>query len=259
MTMTPPPERSSALDVVVLCGGRGTRLKPLTDLVPKPMVPVHGRPMLDHIIELLSGKGLQHFILCIGYHGDVIRDHYASAGPMPWMEFSDSGEQASMLQRLMDIRPRIGERFLCVYGDTFIDINLDELMARHQELGATATIVTAKVQNPFGLVRIDEPGHVTFFEEKPLMTYYVGCLLAERSILDQVDADMLALPDGQGLVALLKKLIGQGRLAAYDHTGLQLSFNTLTEHEQVEEQLGRFYTLYEYSGSGQREKDEGNR
>lgn len=236
---------ASSLDAVVLCGGRGTRLAPLTDRIPKPMVPVNGRPMLDHILDLLHGKGVERFILCTGYRGDVIQAHYEAAPPPSRLEFSDSGEQASMLRRLVDTRHRLGPQFLCVYGDTFIDISLNELWSHHRSRGALATIVTAQVQNPFGLVRMDDTGTVTFFEEKPLMTYYVGCMLAENRVFDEIDDEMLAMPDGQGLVALLKKLIGRGQLAAFDHTGLQLSFNTHSERERVEEELGRYYTITE--------------
>jgi glucose-1-phosphate cytidylyltransferase len=233
------------LEAVVLCGGRGRRLLPLTDRLPKPMVEFHGKPMLDHIIALLQAKGLRRFTLCVGYKGEIIREHYAAAPPGVDMRFSDAGEQASILVRLAAVADSMTERFLCVYGDTFIDLDLDEMLRTHILRKAAMTVVTGKVQSPFGLVRTDNSGWITAFEEKPVMTYYVGCFVAERSVLQNLDDRLLVLPDGRGLVALFERLAAERRLAAFEHTGLQLTFNTPTECENVEKELGQFYTLTE--------------
>lgn len=229
----------------MLCGGRGRRLGPLTDQVPKPMVLFHGKPMLDHIVEFLRAKGLRRFTLCVGYKGEVIRRHYQALPTDVEMHFSDAGDQASMVCRLATVADKVADRFLCVYGDTFIDLDLDGMLEAHRRSGAAVTIVTTKVQSPFGLVRTDDRGWITLFEEKPVMTYYIGCFLAERSVFRNMDADLVALPDGQGLVALFHRLAAERRLATFEHVGHQFTFNTLTEREKVEEELGQFYTLSE--------------
>ena len=237
--------RISDLDAVILCGGRGRRLQPLTDRIPKPMVPFHGRPMLDHIIDLLSRKGLSRFKFCLGYKGDVVQKHYETARPNLEMGFSSAGEEASILRRLWSVRNVVEDRFICIYGDTFIDLDIDEMLRAHISSDAKITIVTTKVRTPFGLVNDDQKGWVTAFEEKPLFTYYIGSFIANRSVLHDLDGTLLDMPDGEGLIALFSALIEEKKLGAFEHVGTQMSFNTLSEKQRVEEELGRFYTVSE--------------
>jgi NDP-sugar pyrophosphorylase family protein len=235
----------AGMDAVMLCGGRGRRLQPLTNQLPKPMVRFHGKPMLDHIIDFLSRKGLNRYTFCVGYMGDMIRNHYAGKSENAEMKFSDAGEDASMIMRLNKAAGSVGDRFLCVYGDTFIDLDLVGMYRAHCRAKADVTIVMTKVRSPFGLVRTDDDGMVALFEEKPVMNYYIGCFLAERAVFDNLDPRLLALPDGQGLVELFQQLVTRHKLGAFEHAGLQLTFNTPSDCEKVEEELGQFYTLDE--------------
>jgi glucose-1-phosphate cytidylyltransferase len=230
------------LDALVLCGGRGSRLKPLTDSIPKPMITFHGKPMLDHIIGFLITQGIGRFVLCIGYKGDTIRAHYARTRMNAAIEFSDAGEGTNMLRRLIAASQMIGDRFLCVYGDTFINFDPAHLLSEHLRSRAAVTIVTADVRNPFGVVRTDGAARVTSFDEKPMMTCYIGTFLAERSALEAADAELLELPDGEGLVGWFRRLAEQRRLASHNHKGLQLTFNTHYEKEQMEGALLQYYT-----------------
>ena len=86
--------------VAILCGGRGTRLRPTTDEIPKALVPLNGRPVLDHILEFYQTKSVKRFVLCVGYKSDRIREHFALPPDGVEISFSDAGEEASMLQRI---------------------------------------------------------------------------------------------------------------------------------------------------------------
>jgi NDP-sugar pyrophosphorylase family protein len=231
--------------VAILCGGRGTRLRPTTDEVPKALVPLNGRPILDHIVEFYQGKGVERFILCVGYKADRIREHFSTRRNGLEIAYSDVGEHASMLQRIWALRDEIGDRLIVSYGDTFIDLDLADLMAQHQMRGRALTIVTARIRSPFGLVSKDPTGLVTSFQEKPLLEYYIGSFVLESDGLDAVSEGLLAEPDGQGLVNFFGVLRAQGRLGAYQHDGLQITFNTETERQMAEEHLGSFYTFSE--------------
>lgn len=209
------------------------------------MVKVKGRPMLDHILDFYEAKGLKRFVLCAGYRADVIRDHYAASPRTARIDISEAGEGASMLQRIWALRDERWDRLLLSYGDTFIDLDLDDFIARHISGTAAATIVTAEIMSPFGLVDGVETGRVTAFREKPVMHYYIGCALVERRAYDYITEDLLGMPDGDGLVAFFQLLIQQNRLNSYMHSGLQLSYNSREEHEHVENEIGKFYTLNE--------------
>lgn len=238
------------IEVVVLCGGRGVRLRPTTDTIPKALVPVAGKPIIDHVIGAYIAKGVRRFRLCIGYRGEQVRAHFDPPPPGLDVAFSDSGEEASMLERLDALRHEVDETFMVAYGDTFADLDLDPLLEVHRRRGALATLVTARIQNPFGIVSLEVDdlgpgGRVGSFVEKPVFDYFIGCFLMQRQALDHVDDDLRAMPDGDGLVALFSRLVDARRLAAFEHRGPNITFNTEPERRRAESVLEDFYTLRE--------------
>jgi NDP-sugar pyrophosphorylase family protein len=234
-----------ASQVAILCGGRGVRLKPTTDIIPKALVELNGRPILDYVIAFYRAKGFKRFILCVGYRADQVRAHYEDPPPGIQICFSDAGENASMLERVWALREHMGERLFVSYCDTFIDLDLDGLLETHLAHRAEATIVTAKIRNPFGLVTSDPAGWALSFVEKPVLSYYIGCFVLEKSALAYVTPELLQKPDGQGLVNYFGSLIEQRRLATFEHAGVQITFNTEPERRKAEEDLGQFYTYSE--------------
>lgn len=238
-----PP--GSPVRVIVLCGGRGSRLRPITDQTPKGMAPIHGRPMLDHILDFYYRHGCNRFTLCIGYLGEVIRAHFAHPPGAVEILFADAGEEASMLQRLWQVREQVEKQVIVAYGDTFIDLDPDQLLAHHRSSGAALTLVTTGIRNPFGVVRFAEDGLVAAFEEKPILHYFIGCFVMERRAFAHITEAMLAAPDGTGLVALLHALIPLGLLGGYRHTGLQICFNTSQEYQEAEAAMQGYYTCLE--------------
>ena len=129
----------------------------------------------------------------------------------------------------------------------FIDLDLDLLLKTHVDREAEATIVTANIRSPFGLVKQDGQGWVTSFVEKPLLNYYIGSFVLQRSALDRVTPSHLALPDGEGLVKFFEELSVDRALGMFQHEGGQITFNTETERQEAEEAMGRFYTHTESS------------
>lgn len=157
---------------VVLVGGFGTRLRPLTDETPKPMLPVLHRPMIVHLVERLAVAGVSDVVLALGFkpepfrtafpdgaHGDV-RIHYA-VEPEPL----DTAGAIAFAARAVDI----DAPFIVANGDIISDLEFDELVAAHRRLGGDATIHLTAVEDPsaFGVVEIDERSRVGRFVEKP--------------------------------------------------------------------------------------------
>lgn len=233
------------IKTVILCGGRGSRLKPLTDLIPKPLVTLNGKPLLHHVVNAYLGKGMTDFVLCVGYREDMIRDFIAQQPISGTFEFSNAGEQASILQRLHHARGLMGDRVFVAYGDTLIDVDLDVMLAQHLASRAQLTITIAEVLSPFGLVTVDEAGWSMSFEEKPLQMYYIGHMLLERMVLENLDPQLLALPDGDGLVELFQRLIAKKQVQTYLYRGPQITFNTHQERDQAERDFITFFTHQE--------------
>jgi len=231
--------------IVILCGGRGTRLKPLTDEIPKALVKLNHRPILDYILDFYKSQGFNRFILCTGYKGDMIKAHFAHKTPTMEIQFSDAGESASMLERIYAVKDQIDDTFFVSYGDTLMDIDHEAMLVFHKRHKVWATMVSAKIQNPFGLVTFNSKGIATSFVEKPIFNYYVGSFVMERSILEGVTPAMRLAPDGTGLVNFFLSLIRKKRLGVFEHNGKQLTFNTETERQIAEKNIGEFYTVTE--------------
>lgn len=235
------------MKILIMCGGKGKRLGPLTERIPKPLIELHGRPLLDINLEEYLRQGFREFVFCTGYKGDLIRRAASRWADRAELTFSDAGEDAGILERLWEARDLYGDDVLMTYGDTFAAIDFHRLVAVHRESAHLATIVTAPIENPFGLVEFDAERRVTHFREKPVLKYYIGVAVLKRAIFDFIHPNIVGMPDGEGLVTGFKILLAMGKLGAHYSTGLQVTFNTQEELDQAEEKLLNFYTAREES------------
>jgi NDP-sugar pyrophosphorylase family protein len=232
------------MKVLVMCGGRGKRLGSLTEHIPKPLVEVRGRSILDLKVERYHKQGLRRFIFCTGYKGDLLRDAVES---MPYdidVEFSEAGEDAGIFKRLCHAKELLDEYALLTYGDTFAAMDFSDFWRTHIEQRNEVTIAVAPIQNPFGVVKFNEEHRVTSFEEKPVLDYYIGYAIISKSAFDFAPPSIIEMPDGSGLVAFFKVLIALGKLGVFYHSGLHINFNTQEELKAAEEKLGEFYTMF---------------
>jgi glucose-1-phosphate cytidylyltransferase len=229
----------------ILCGGRGKRLRPTTDVIPKALVELNGKPIIDYIIDFYKSKGIRNFILCTGYKGEQIKSHCDTYPAELNLQFSDAGENASMLQRIWQMRDQITDRIFISYCDTFIDLDIGQMLEEHIQKGVAATMVTAKIRSPFGLLTYDEGGWVDSFTEKPTLNYYIGSFILERTALEYVTDEMLDKPDGGGIVQFFKTLVDKRQLASFEHSGTPMTFNTENERQEAEQLLGHYYTISE--------------
>src|SRR5207244_246570 len=156
-------ERGSAMKAVVMAGGEGTRLRPLTSNQPKPMVPIVGKPCMEHILELLRDHGLTDVIVTVAFLPQAIRGYFGD-GESLGMQIGYSVEE-SPLGTAGSVRlaaKQLEETFLVISGDALCDVDLSALIAFHKERQAAVTIGLKAVDNPleFGIVVTDEEGRV---------------------------------------------------------------------------------------------------
>lgn len=230
------------MKILIMCGGRGKRLGTMTKKVPKPLVKIDNRTILDLKIEQYQYQGFRNFVFCIGYKGELIRKSIEKKSGIH-AEFSDAGEKAGILARIFHAKQISSDQVLITYGDTFTDINLCELFFKHLKSGNEVTIVTAPIKNPFGLVEFNHDNKVISFKEKPILNYYIGYAIINKSALDLVPQKVIDMPDGKGLVTFFKILMGMELLGSYFHSGLQTTFNTKDELKKAKHKMIRFYTL----------------
>jgi glucose-1-phosphate cytidylyltransferase len=234
------------MKIAILCGGRGKRLRPYTEEIPKTLVPLNDKPILDYNLELFSGQKLNNFVLCVGYKGEKIREHIRRSNlqDAPYkVTFSEAGEDASMLKRIHQLKEETEETILVTYGDTLTDINVENLRSYHLEKGGIVTIVVASIQNPFGLVDFGDNGLAYSFQEKPYFNYYIGMFILNNRAFEYMDDELLRKPDGEGLVSFFNRMIDEKQLMVYQYDGKQITFNTHRERELAEEMVKTFYTV----------------
>jgi len=186
------------MKAVVMAGGEGTRLRPLTSNQPKPMVPIVGKPCMEHILELLREHGLNEVIVTVAFLPQAIRGYFGD-GETLGMEVGYSVEE-SPLGTAGSVRlaaKQLDETFLVISGDALCDVDLSKLIAFHKERGAAVTIGLKSVENPleFGIVVTDDEGKIERFLEKPSWgqvfsdTINTGIYVLEPEVLNHVPTD----------------------------------------------------------------------
>ncbi|HBB25978.1 MAG TPA: nucleotidyltransferase, partial [Bacteroidetes bacterium] len=155
---------------VIMAGGFGTRLRPLTMSIPKPMVPVANRPMMDHIVTLLRGHGIKDVVSLLYFQPENITEHFGDGSAqgisMRYMLAEADFGTAGSVKNAQDM---LDERFIILSGDVLTDIDISAAVAFHEQRKAMATIVLTRVAEPlaYGIVMTDDEGRITRFLEKP--------------------------------------------------------------------------------------------
>jgi len=136
-----PGSGPSLRQAIVFCGGMGTRLRPLTNSTPKPMVDVGGRPFLEHLLDQLANQGIDRFVLATGYLGDQIHDHFGSGSPWGWeVEYSVGPPEWKTGRRFREAVDLLDDRFLLLYSDNFAPFDLESLVRCHLAGGRPLTV-----------------------------------------------------------------------------------------------------------------------
>jgi mannose-1-phosphate guanylyltransferase / phosphomannomutase len=158
------------MKAVVMAGGEGSRLRPLTVTRPKPMVPIVGRPVMEHILNLLKSHGITDVVVTVQYMASAIEDYFGD-GSQFGMHISYSREEVPLgtAGSVKNAEALLDEPFLVISGDALTDFNLSEIIKYHQDRKALATLTLAHVANPleYGVIITNEEGHITQFLEKP--------------------------------------------------------------------------------------------
>lgn len=221
------------MKVVILCGGKGMRAFPLTELVPKPMVPIGGTPMLVHLMRSFADQGHRDFVLAAGHQQEVIRAHFAEP-PDGWhVEVVDTGQETDTGDRLRRCQDHLGERFFVTYGDGLCDVALDSLLDFHISHGGAATVTGVPLACQYGLLDIATSGRIESFREKPILRGHwinAGFMVMERSAFEHWEGTNLERD-------VLPRLAAAGLAWAFRHDGFFKSLDTLKDQEEFEDLL----------------------
>lgn len=231
------------LQVVILCGGQGTRIRAVAEDRPKPMIEVGNRPILWHIMKYYHCFGVRRFVLALGHQGDKIVDYFANyrlrhhdftmntrdssarlfhdgedSGIEDWeVSMVHTGEETMTGGRIKRVARYIqGDTFFATYGDGLSTVNLRELFEFHRAHGRTATLTGVHQPTTFGIVEAGDDGVVQSFREKPTLSGYIngGFFVFNRRIMDEIAGDETVLEEEP-----LRALIQKRELVRYRHDG----------------------------------------
>ena len=203
--------------VVILCGGRGTRLREKTETVPKPLVEIGGRPIVWHVIGIYAAQGFDRFLLATGYLGDQVERFVAAQDwPAPVsVECVDTGLDTPTGGRIAALGERLGDGTFCAtYTDGVADVDLGALLDEHRAGGAAATVTVVRPDLQWGVAELDGD-RVTGFVEKPRSEHWIngGFFCFEPEALDHIGPDSVLEREP------LEALAAAGRLRAHRHEG----------------------------------------
>ncbi|MFA6973574.1 MAG: sugar phosphate nucleotidyltransferase [Parcubacteria group bacterium] len=242
------------MKVVILCGGKGTRISEVSSSIPKPMLEIGGKPILWHIMKIYAHYGYRDFVLALGYGAGYIKDyflkqkHYDSDfvfntkdGNLNILNddlddfnisFVNTGLDTPHGERVLKLKDTyIDDTFMVTYGDGIADINLEDLIKFHKEKGVIATITGAHPSSRWGLVNFDnETGLIKEFAQKPLVGDYIngGFMICNKEFFN-------FLQEGDMIEDAFPKLIAQKQLALYRHEGFWYGMDTPKDYHTLNE------------------------
>jgi glucose-1-phosphate cytidylyltransferase len=247
--------------VVILCGGKGTRLREETEHKPKPMVGIGGKPILWYIMKTFSYYKLYDFVLCLGYKGEAIKEYFnnydimngdfkvniatmernvfiKNTDELNWnITLANTGQNTMTGARIKKIEKYIdGDYFIATYGDAVADININELISFHKKMGKIATLTGIRPSSKYG--ELETSGNlVTKFNEKPRVSNYVngGFFVFEKKIFDYLNSDENCVLETIPLEMLSK----DNELAIFKHDGYWQCMDTYRDYEDLNEKFDR--------------------
>ncbi len=248
--------KPETIQTIILCGGKGTRLREETEFKPKPMVEIGGLPILVHIMKIYAHYGFKNFILPLGYKADMIKEYFLerkyyesdfslNTGSLNSVKFhsnnkpqenyniifSETGLETPHGERVMMVEKYIkGKTFMLTYGDGVSDVDINEVLRFHRAKHAIVTLTGVHPISRWGLVNADSDGIVTQFAQKPLLFDYTngGFMVMEREFFKY-------LKKGDFIEDAIMRMIPEKKVALYQHEGFWYGMDTYRDVEVLNE------------------------
>jgi glucose-1-phosphate cytidylyltransferase len=214
------------MSLVILCGGKGTRMGNINELIPKPLIKIGDMPVLWHIMKYYSVFGIRRFILCTGYLKEQIEGFTKSIGYWD-VACVDTGEETNTGGRIKRVEDCINsDLFMATYGDGLSDIDLNKLLEHHRNSNIIATLTAVQPINQFGIVEFNSRSIVTKFIEKPKADFWIngGFFVFNKEIFNFIKDNDILEKD------VFNSLVVKGGLSAFLHNGFWQCMDTYKDN-----------------------------
>lgn len=219
------------MKTVILAGGRGMRAYPFTEYLPKPMMPINGKPIIMHVLQLYLEQGYDDFIVSLGYNKDVIIDYFRDRNTNYNINLVDTGEETDTGGRIFNCRNLLADgTFMATYVDGISDVRLDDLLGFHRQHGGLVTITAVPLISQYGTLEIADDGRVLAFHEKPVLREHwinAGFFVMEPAVFDYWEGQSLERE-------VFPNLQRKGLLYTYRHEGFFKSVDTYKDQKELE-------------------------
>jgi glucose-1-phosphate cytidylyltransferase len=229
--------------MIILCGGRGKRMGSFTTNIPKPMIKIGGKPIIEHKIKYYQSRGIDKFIFCLGYKANILKKFLIKKTNKSI--FNNGGIKTLILKIIYLAKHNITSDTLISYGDTLAKINFKDLISKHKKSKCMITIVVAPIQNPFGLVNWNAKGRATKFDEKPILNHFIGYAVLSPNFFKNISKKIINLSDGKGVVQAINYLIKKKEVNIYKFNDLQVTINSPAELKNAKVNYDKYFTLNE--------------
>ena len=221
------------LKAVILAGGYGTRISEESHLKPKPMIEIGGMPLLWHIMKIYSHYGINEFVICCGYKGDVIKEYFSKFDFPLWdVQLVDTGLNTMTGGRIKRIQNHIDDTFCVTYGDGVSDVNINDLILFHKEKKSLATLTAIHPPERFGVLELSGNNVVEFHEKHQGESSWIngGFFVFEKEIFDYIkNGDSTTLERTP-----FETLAKEKKLTAFKHEGFWHPMDTLRDKKHLE-------------------------
>ena len=203
-----------SVKAVILAGGLGTRLQPYTTFLPKPMLPLGEKPILEHMIDWVSGNGIKSIVLCVSYLKKTIQDYFED-GERFGVEitYAASNKPLATAGQLKTAEDLVDGTFVCLYGDSIFDFDLGGMISDHARRKAFVTMGLSEFRTnlPYGVIRTSDSGKVLGWDEKPEIsaTVNMGCYVMEPGVFGMIPDD-----GPQGMDDVIRRAIQEDMLVS---------------------------------------------
>ncbi|MDB9722258.1 glucose-1-phosphate cytidylyltransferase [Nitrosopumilus sp.] len=219
------------MKVVILAGGKGTRMSEETHLKPKPMVEIGGMPILWHIMKNFNHYGINDFVICCGYKGNIIKNYFKNIEEDWNVTCVNTGLNSMTGGRLKRIKKLVEEETFCfTYGDTLNDVKINSLINFHKKKSKIATVTACQPTEKYGILDIKNNTVVSFKEKPPMKNIWVngGYFILEPNVFDYIKDDSTTWEKEP-----MNELVKNKQLSAYQHRGFYQHMDTISEKKYL--------------------------